>query len=56
MKTCFAIFFAKGGSAVTGALKILRLTPFTPILALWWIWRLKRVNATRDILTTKVRK
>ena len=30
--------------------------PLTPILALWWIWRQKRVKATRNILTTKVRK
>ena len=30
--------------------------PLTPILALWWISRQKRVNATRDILTQKVRK
>ena len=34
-----------------GIAKIGLTPPITPILALWWIWRQKRVNATRDILT-----
>ena len=34
-----------------GIAKIGLTPPLTPILALWWIWRQKRVNATRDILT-----
>ena len=52
----------KGGVVATKAVKILALPrlawppPLTPILALWWIWRQTRVNAIRDILTTKVRK